>query len=161
MNIADLIAPDHVIVLLRAGDKIQLLRELSRRAARLLAIDAEAILAALQAREGLGSTGVGQGIALPHARIPGLPRMFGMFARLERPIDFDAIDAGPVDLVFLLLVPEQAAGNEHLAALATVARQLRDPNVVAQLRAAPARRELYDALTLAAPSATAAPPGPT
>jgi nitrogen PTS system EIIA component len=157
VNIADLITPDRVVVPIRVSDKTQLMRELSRRAGRLLAIDPQAILDALHAREMLGSTGVGQGVALPHARIGGLQQIFGLFGRLERPIDFDAIDERPVDLVFLLLVPDRA-GNEHLAALATVARQLRDRNVAAQLRAAATPGELYDALTRAIPLPTAEPP---
>lgn len=150
MKIADLIVPDRVIVPMQVSDKAQLLRELSRRTARLLPIDPQAIVDALQAREVLGSTGIGHGIAVPHARMKGLQQMFGLFARLERPIDFDAIDGQPVDLVFLLLVPDRA-GNEHLAALAAVARQLRDRNVAAQLRAVATRGELYDALTLVTP----------
>lgn len=150
MKIADLIVPDRVIVPMHVSDKAQLLRELSRRTARLLPIDPQAIVDALQAREVLGSTGIGHGIAVPHARMKGLQQMFGLFARLERPIDFDAIDGQPVDLVFLLLVPDRA-GNEHLAALAAVARQLRDRNVAAQLRAVATRGELYDALTLVTP----------
>jgi PTS system nitrogen regulatory IIA component len=148
MNIADLIARDRVVVPLRASDKPQLLRELSTRAGRLLGIDPQRILDALQTREALGSTGVGQGIiALPHARIAGLPQMFGLFARLEQPIVFDAIDEQPVDLVFLLLVPDRA-GTEHLAALAAVARHLRDRALAAQLRRVATRSEAYDALTL-------------
>ena len=150
MKIADLIVPDRVIVPMQVSDKAQLLRELSRRTARLLPIDPQAIVDALQAREVLGSTGIGHGIAVPHARMKGLQQMFGLFARLERPIDFDPIDGQPVDLVFLLLVPDRA-GNEHLAALAAVARQLRDRNVAAQLRAVATRGELYDALTLVTP----------
>jgi PTS system nitrogen regulatory IIA component len=150
VKIADLIVPDRVIVPMHVSDKAQLLRELSRRTARLMPIDPQAIVDALQAREALGSTGIGHGIAVPHARMKGLQQMFGLFARLERPIDFDAIDGQPVDLVFLLLVPDRA-GNEHLAALATVARQLRDRNVAAQLRAVATRGELYDALTLVTP----------
>ena len=150
MKIADLIVPDRVIVPMHVSDKAQLLRELSRRTARLLPIDPQAIVDALQAREVLGSTGIGHGIAVPHARMKGLQQMFGLFARLERPIDFDAIDGQPVDLVFLLLVPDRA-GNEHLAALAAVARQLRDRKVAAQLRAVATRGELYDALTLVTP----------
>jgi PTS system nitrogen regulatory IIA component len=149
MNIADLIALDRVVVPLRVNDKAQLLRELAQRAARFLSIDLQVILDALQTREALGSTGVGQGIALPHARIPGLPQIFGLFVRLERPIDFDAIDKEPVDLVFLLLTPAQSSGNEHLAALAAVARHLRDRNLAAQLRRVATRSEAYDALTLA------------
>src|SRR4051794_21668431 len=131
---------------MQAGDKQLLLRELSERAARQLGIDGAMILKALRSREMLGSTGVGQGIALPHARIAGLEQFFGLFARLERPINFDAIDDGPVDLVFLLLMPEQA-GNEHLAALAAVSRRLRQREVAAQLRSAKASSELYEILT--------------
>src|SRR5215213_6394684 len=100
VTIADLIRADRVVVPLRAGDKPQLLRELARRAGQDLSIEAQTIRNALELREGFGSTGTGQGIALPHARIAGLSAIFGMFARLERPIDFDAIDGHPVDLVF-------------------------------------------------------------
>jgi PTS system nitrogen regulatory IIA component len=152
VNITDLIAPDRVITALRVSDKPQLLRELSQRAAKLLAIDTQAILDALQAREALGSTGVGQGIAVPHARISGLPRFFGLFARLERPIDFTAIDERPVDLVFLLLIPDQA-GGDHLAALASVSRRLRDREAAAQLRAAKTAAEIYNVLTGPGPEA--------
>ena len=146
MNITELIVPDTVIPALRVGDKPQLLRELSQRAAKLLAIDTHAILDALQTREALGSTGVGQGIAVPHARIAGLDHFFGLFARLERPIDFTAIDERPVDLVFLLLIPDQA-GSDHLAALACVSRRLRDREAAAQLRAAKTESEIYNILT--------------
>ena len=146
MDIADLITPQRVIASLPAGDKPQLLRDLSERAARQLGIDSETILNALRSREMLGSTGIGQGIALPHARIAGLEHFFGLFARLERPINFDAIDDGPVDLVFLLLIPEQA-GNEHLAALAAVSRRLRQREVAARLRSAKASSELHEILT--------------
>ena len=146
MNIADLIVPDRVIAALRVSDKPQLMQELSQRAARLLAIESRAILDALQTREVLGSTGVGQGIAVPHARIARLPQFFGLFARLERPIDFDAVDERPVDLVFLLLIPAQA-GNDHLTALATVSRRLRNRHAAAHLRAADTAAGLYDILT--------------
>ena len=146
MDIADLITPQRVIAVLQAGEKPQLLRELSERAAKQLEIDSVAILEALRSREMLGSTGVGQGIALPHARIAGLEQFFGLFARLERPINFDAIDDGPIDLVFLLLIPEQA-GNEHLAALAAVSRRLRQREVAVRLRSAQASSELYEILT--------------
>ena len=94
----------------------------------------------------LGSTGVGQGIALPHARLAGLEQFFGLFARLERPINFDAVDDGSVDLVFLLLIPEQV-GSEHLAALAAVSRRLRQHHVAVRLRSAKAGPELYEILT--------------
>lgn len=147
MEVADLITPQSVVAMLPARDKPQLLRDLSKRAAKLLAIDTQTVLDALRSREMLGSTGVGQGIALPHARVVGLPRFFGLFGRLERPINFDFIDERPVDLVFLLLIPEQA-GDEHLAALAAVSRRLRERDVTDRLRAAKTAAELYDVLTL-------------
>jgi nitrogen PTS system EIIA component len=153
VNITDLIArdrvTDRVIAALRVSDKAQLLRDLSQRAAKLLAIDPQPILDPLVAREALGSTGVGQGIAVPHARIGGLHDFFGLFARLERPIDFTAIDERPVDLVFLLLIPDEA-GNDHLAALACVSRRLRDRDAAAQLRTAKTAAELYEILALQA-----------
>jgi nitrogen PTS system EIIA component len=153
VNITDLIArdrvTDRVIAALRVSDKAQLLRDLSQRAAKLLAIDPQPILDPLVAREALGSTGVGQGIAVPHARIGGLHDFFGLFARLERPIDFTAIDERPVDLVFLLLIPDEA-GNDHLAALACVSRRLRDRDAAAQLRTAKSGAELYEILALQA-----------
>jgi len=151
MTIAGFLSPDAVVSAQRAGDKAQLLRELAQRAGRALAIDPQVILGALQNREALGSTGVGQGIALPHAKIAGLQRLFGLFARLQRPVEFDAIDGRPVDLVFLLLVPDRP-GNEGLTALASVARQLRDGDVVDQLRAAATESALYQALVAPLPS---------
>ncbi len=150
MTPGELIGRDGIAAALRVGDKPQLLRELSQRAARLLSIDAETVLDALETREALGSTGIGRGIALPHARLNGLRRFFGMFARLERPIDFDAIDGQAVDLVFLLLVPEHAV-HEQLAALASVSRLLRDKNTAASLRAAATAAEIYDILAAPTP----------
>ncbi|MGH7156393.1 MAG: PTS sugar transporter subunit IIA, partial [Acetobacteraceae bacterium] len=123
-------------------DKARLLDELSRRAGKATGIDAKIILNALSVREGLGSTGIGHGIAVPHARIEGLQSIFGLFARLERPIDFAAIDNQPTDLVFLLLIPT-GAGNEQLAALACVSRRLRDRDVAQRLRGTANDRELY------------------
>jgi nitrogen PTS system EIIA component len=116
MRIADLITPAQVLAAVRVQDKPQLLAELARRASAATGIDAPAIFTALQTREELGSTGLGQGFALPHARINGLTAFFGLFARLARPIDFQAIDGEPVDLVFLLLIPPDA-NAEHVAAL--------------------------------------------
>jgi len=135
MPISDIIGPDNVVVGLRAADKAQLLRELARRAAAALALDQRVILDALLAREALGSTGLGKGFALPHARLDTLPRYFARFARLARPIDFAAIDERPVDLVILLLTPAQ--GSQHLATLAALSRPLRDPAFVQRLRDAP------------------------
>src|ERR1700722_19902472 len=136
MGIADIIAPDHVVVGLRVGDKAQLLRELARRAASALSLDQRVIFDALQAREDLGSTGLGKGFALPHARLDALSQFFAMFVRLGRPIDFAAIDDRPVDLVILLLTPANS-GNQHLATLAALSRPLRDEAFVRRLRQAP------------------------
>ncbi|WP_026605832.1 PTS sugar transporter subunit IIA [Methylocapsa acidiphila] len=135
MDLADLIDPSRVVFAARATNKEQLLRDLAGRAAAQLNLDAQVISDALLAREDLGSTGLGEGFALPHARIPGLDRFFGMFARLNRPIHFESIDGKPVDLVFLLLIPA-TAGGEHLAALAAVSRHLRDREFAASLRKA-------------------------
>jgi len=135
MDLADLIEPSGVVFSARASNKEQLLHDLASRAASQLNLDAQKIYAALQAREELGSTGLGEGFALPHARIAGLDRFFGLFARLSRPIHFDSIDGKPVDLVFLLLIPA-TAGGEHLAALAAVSRHLRDKDFAAKLRKA-------------------------
>lgn len=146
MNIADLITPDRVFIGLKAADKTRLLAELSRRAASAAGLSHQEIQQALEAREALGSTGVGAGVAIPHARFPGIDRFVGLFARLERRVDFNAIDEQPVDLVFLLLVPADAAG-EHLKALACVSRRLRAPDVTAGLRRAADAAELYAALT--------------
>jgi PTS system nitrogen regulatory IIA component len=111
----------------------------------LLNLDAQTIFNALQVREELGSTGLGNGFALPHARIEGLDRLFGMFARLHRPVHFDSVDGNPVDLVFLLLIPP-AAGSEHLAALACISRYLRDEEFAARLRKAPSAVALCNLL---------------
>ena len=145
MDLADLIEPDRVVHAARASNKQQLLQDLASRAATLLNLDAQTIFAALQAREELGSTGLGNGFALPHARIEGLDRLFGMFARLHRPVHFDSVDGNPVDLVFLLLIPP-AAGSEHLAALACISRYLRDEEFAARLRKAPSAAALCNLL---------------
>jgi nitrogen PTS system EIIA component len=144
MDLADLIAPDRVIFA-RATNKQQLLQDLASRSATPLNLDTQTILTALQAREELGSTGLGDGFALPHARIEGLDQFFGMFMRLNRPIHFDSIDGNPVDLVFLLLIPP-AAGSEHLAALASISRCLRDKEFATRLRKAPSAAELCSLL---------------
>lgn len=150
MEIADLIRPDRVLAGLRASDKRQVLTELARHAGASLALDPQIILDALLRREELGSTGVGQGVAMPHARIPGVERPFCLFARLERPIDFAAIDATPVDLVALVLTPADA-NADHLAALACVSRQLRNAETARRLRAARSPAELCRALGAAKP----------
>ena len=146
MKIADILRPEDVILDLRAADKPRLVEELARRSAELAGIEASAIADVLNARERLGSTGMGAGIAIPHARLASLTRPVGLFARLRTPIDFDAIDGQRVDLVFLLLLPAQAQGD-HLNALACVARKLRDDQVKAELRKAHVSDQIYAILT--------------
>jgi nitrogen PTS system EIIA component len=123
-----------------------LLQELAHRAATSLNLAAEQISGEILKREALGSTGTGGGVAIPHARTQGLHRSFGILARLNKPIDFEAIDGRPVDLVFLLLLPANPAG-EQLNALASVARKLRDPGCLRRLRSAGGTAGLYDAIT--------------
>ena len=146
MDISDFLQPDRVIAGLRVSDKAQLTAELSRRAAASLKVARQPVEAALIARERLGSTGLGRGFALPHARLGGLDRFFGLFTRLARPIDFEAIDDRPVDLVFLLLIPDNA-GSEHVAALAAISRRMRDQDFVQRLRKAAGAGEMYAVLT--------------
>jgi PTS system nitrogen regulatory IIA component len=134
-TLAETIAEAQVFVRLRANDKPRLLQELARRAAAVLGLPAAEIAAALTAREALGSTGVGNGIAVPHAQLSQLPATAGFFAQLERPVDFASIDGKPVDLVFLLLGPPQARA-EHLSLLAAGTRRLREKPVAEALRAA-------------------------
>ena len=128
MQIVDLLAPGDVVLDLRAQDKRRLIDEIARLGAKAAGLEPSTIAEALNARERLGSTGRGSGIALPHARLAPLTRPIGLFARLKAPVDFDAIDGQRVDLVFVLLLPAQSQG-EHLNALACVARKLRDPAV--------------------------------
>lgn len=153
MTITDLVAPGAVLPALKVNSKKQALTELAARAAVLTGQDERAIFEVLLQREKLGTTAVGYGIAIPHGKLPKLERMFGMFARLERPIDFEAMDGEPVDLLFLLLAPE-GAGADHLKALARVARLLRDADVAKKLRASRDAQALYSVLAL--PPATAA-----
>ena len=129
-----------VLTGIRAADKGALLAELARRAATILGADAGTLARLLAAREALGSTGTGGGIAVPHARLPGLADPASFFARLDRPVPFDAIDARPVDLVFLLVSPGDHA--RHLAILAGASRRLRDPATVAALRGAATPAEI-------------------
>ena len=145
MSIGDLIGPAQVLVGLRVADKAQLLGELARRAAAALSLDQAVLLRALQAREQLGSTGLGRGFALPHARLAWLPRIYASLARLGRPIDFEAVDDKPVDLVVLLLTPESAA-SQHLATLAALSRPFRDEAFVQQVRKAPDAAALHKVL---------------
>ncbi len=146
MPLSELLIPEAVLPALRVQSKKQALQEISAAAARLTGIDEGEIFSTLLQRERLGSTGIGEGIAIPHGKLPSMSRLIGLVARLERPIDFEAIDGQPVDLLFLLLAPE-GAGADHLKALARVARALRQPALVERARAARDGAALYAVLT--------------
>jgi PTS system nitrogen regulatory IIA component len=146
MLISDFIAPDSVEPVLKVKTKKQLLQELSARAAPLTGLPERDIFEVLLQRERLGSTGLGQGIAIPHAKLQGLKHIVGVFARLAEPIDFDAVDGQNVDIVFLLLAPA-AAGADHLTALARISRLLREGSAVEKLRASKDAAALYAVLT--------------
>ncbi len=146
MEINDLLNTESVIASLRVTSKKQALQDLARRAAEITALDERAIFDVLMEREKLGTTGVGNGIAIPHGKLGSLDRLYGVFARLERSIDFQSIDEQPVDLIFLLLAPE-SAGADHLKALARVSRLLRDKTVCEKLRGTENAEALYALLT--------------
>jgi PTS system nitrogen regulatory IIA component len=145
MDIRAFFSQNDVLVDVRASDKVQLLRDLSARAALEVALDPAFVSAEILKREELGSTGLGSGVAIPHARILGLGKLYGSLARLKRALDFAAVDGEPVDLVFLLLLPS-STGREQLQALAAVARQLRKPTIAAMLRKARDGSEAYNAM---------------
>jgi nitrogen PTS system EIIA component len=141
----EFLTPEAVAPALRASGKKKLLQELSAQAARLSGLDERQVFETLLQRERLGSTGIGDGIAIPHGKIPGLERLVGFVARLDRPVDFDALDGQPVEIVFLLLAPE-GAGADHLKALARAARVLREPGIRDRLRAARDANAIYAVL---------------
>jgi PTS system nitrogen regulatory IIA component len=155
MNISDLLAPDAVIPALKAQTKKQLLQELAARAALQTRLPEKRIFETLIERERLGTTGVGQGIAIPHGRMADVTRITGVFARLEGGIDYEAVDSQPVDLVFMLLAPENA-GADHLKALARVSRLLRNQATCEKLRAAGTAEAIYAILTDLSSSSQAA-----
>lgn len=146
MEISELLSTDGVISNLRVSGKKQALQELAAKAAQLTELPERVIFDILLERERLGTTGVGGGIAIPHGKLPALERLYGVFARLDQPVDFDAIDEQPVDLFFLLLAPE-SAGADHLKALARVSRLLRDKMVCDKLRGSDNSDALYALLT--------------
>lgn len=154
LTLTDFVAPNAVVAGLKVSSKKQAIQELAARAAELTGQSEKEILEILLQREKLGSTGVGSGVAIPHGKLPKLGRLFGLFARLQRPIDFEALDSQPVDLIFLLLAPE-AAGADHLKALARVARQLRDPEIARRLRESTDTDALHAVLAMP-PASTAA-----
>ena len=152
MPLSDLVAPQAVIPALKVNNKKQALQEIAARAAELTGLSEREILEIVQQREKLGSTGIGNGIAIPHGKMTKLQRLFGLFARLDRPIDFESLDGQPVDLVFLLLAPE-AAGADHLKALARVARLLRNADTAKMLRDSRDAEAIYAVLTMPLPGA--------
>jgi PTS system nitrogen regulatory IIA component len=154
MDIAKFLRPGAVRVLGTASSKKRLFHELAEAAEVTYGIAATAVFDGLQERESLGPTGVGHGVALPHARLEGIGGIAAMFVRLERPMEFDSVDRQPVDLVFALLAPKDS-GVEHLKALALISRTMRDPAVVAKLRANTAPATLHAILTEPRPSQAA------
>lgn len=146
MQLSQIISSDAVLPNMKATGKRQLLQELSSEAANVSGLDSQLIFETLLRREKLGSTGLGQGIAIPHGKFAALDRVHGLFARIATPVKFDSVDDRPVDLVFLLLAPE-SAGADHLKALARISRLLRDPEIVEKLRGTNKAEGLYSILT--------------
>jgi len=146
MDFETLIEPAAILPALRATSKKQVLQELAEKAATLTGLPEREVFETILQREKLGSTGVGNGIAIPHGKLQALDHIVGVFARLTRPVDFDALDDQPVDLVFLLLAPE-GSGADHLKALSKVARLLRDRDTVANIRDAHDAGSLYALMT--------------
>ena len=146
MPLSDLLAQKAVVSALKASDKKDAIQQLAARLGALIQRDPNEIFEILLQRERLGSTGIGGGVAIPHAKLPKLDKIVGVFARLVKPIDFDALDGEPVDLVFALLAPEQA-GADHLKALARIARLFREPGVAAKLRGSTDVSALFAVLT--------------
>jgi len=146
MEITDLLSTEGVIANLKASSKKQSLQNLAKKAAENTGLHERVIFEVLMERERLGTTGVGNGIAIPHGKLSNLDQLYGLFARLESPIDFQAIDEQPVDLIFLLLAPE-SAGADHLKALARVSRLLRDKKTCEKLRGSDSAEALYALLT--------------
>ena len=146
MKISDFLSPADVVIDMRIAQKELLLRDLARRAALNLGLEADYVSSELLKREEFGSTGMGRGVAVPHARLPMVREPYGIMTRLKQPIDFAAIDGEPVDLFFSVLLPA-TAGRDQLGALALVARKLRTPECLVQLRRARTESELYEAIT--------------
>ena len=145
MKISDFLSPNQVMIDVRTSDKSRLLEQLSTEAAAAAGLAADEVVREIAKREELGSTGVGNGVALPHARLPSLKAPFALLARLRHPIDFDAIDGEPVDIVLLLLIPEAGDGAKGNA-LACVARALREAKTLQRVRSAHSQETLYKAV---------------
>ncbi len=155
MALENLLVPEAILPSLRVNGKKQALQELSEKAAEISGLPAREIFDAWMQREKLNSTGLGEGIAIPHGKLLNAPKIFGIFARLERGIDFESVDGQPVDLLFALIAPE-SAGADHLKALSVIARLLRDPSTVAKIRATREAPALYALLTQDSASSDAA-----
>ena len=153
MDLSDLIEVPAIMPALKANSKKQLLQLLAEKASGVTGLPEREIFDTILQRERLGSTGVGNGIAIPHGKLPGIKAITGVFARLDHPVEFESLDDQPVDLVFLLLAPE-GAGADHLKALARIARLLRDQDIAKKLRASRDAQAIYSVLAL--PPATAA-----
>lgn len=146
MDLSDLVAPEGVIASLKATSKKQALQTLAGKAAELTGLAERDIFTTLLERERLGSTGVGHGVAIPHGKLPGLDRVVGLFARVNTPLDFEALDDQPVDVLFVLLAPE-GSGADHLKALARIARVLRDDVIAEKIRSTDHASGIYSVLT--------------
>jgi PTS system nitrogen regulatory IIA component len=151
MELTELLTPESIVSNLKVTSKKQVLQELSKRIAKIIDCDERFIVDVLLEREKLGTTGVGDGIAIPHGKLGSLKKLHGFFARLERPVDFDSVDERPVDLIFLLLAPE-SAGSDHLKALARISRLLRDKANCDKLRGSNNTEALFALLTESARS---------
>ena len=146
MDINEIIAPESILASLKPNSKKQLLQELAERGAAQTGVDEHDVFETLLERERLGSTGVGNGVAIPHGKLPGLEKIVGVFARLEKPVAFDAMDDQPVDIVFMLLAPE-GSGADHLKALSRIARVLRNQSTLASIRQSDDPDAIYSLLT--------------
>ena len=146
MSLSEILSPQAVLPLVKAQSKKHLLQEMSQALGTVVGVDHRIIFETLLTREKLGSTGLGQGIAIPHGRLPSIGKVYGLFAKLAAPIDFDSVDGEPVDLVFVLLSPDHA-GADHLKALAKISRLLRASSTLAKLRGAATAEGLYAILT--------------
>ena len=155
MELADILSEESVIVCSGLKTKSEVLREFAERAAKITGCSAGQVFEALSDREALGSTGLGNGIAIPHGKLAGLDGVTAIFARLDNPIDFEAVDDQPVDLMMMLLAPV-GAGADHLKALARVARLLRNEGTVEALRRAGSASDIYAILTQPVPATKAA-----
>lgn len=142
MQISDLIGSDMIVPNLHVSSKKQALQELSKKMASMTELEERAIFDVLLERERLGTTGVGNGVAIPHGRFKDISKLYGLFAKLDKPINFDAIDEQPVDLIFLLLAPE-SAGADHLKALAQVSRMMRNKDICSKMRGIKDKEALF------------------